>query len=53
MPTVNGSEWSASHPGRLASEEVATGNSCTGGWVSHRAKLTCDGEEKHLPLSVT
>jgi hypothetical protein len=39
IPAADGSEWTASHTGHLASKEVATGSYCTGGCVSHKAEL--------------
>jgi hypothetical protein len=37
--TLDGGEWSASHPGRLTPRERAPGTQWIGGWVGPRAVL--------------
>jgi len=44
------SEWSASYPGPLTSEERAPGEYCTGGWVGPRNGLNVVAKGKYLPL---
>jgi hypothetical protein len=43
-----GGEWSASHPGRFTSKEIASGTSCIGGWVGPRGGM--DAVEKDFVL---
>jgi hypothetical protein len=45
---LDGSECSASHPGRFTTKERAPGTHWIGGWVGLRAVLDFYGEEKNL-----
>jgi hypothetical protein len=37
--SLDGGEWSASHPGRFTPRERAPGTQCIGGWLGPRAVL--------------
>jgi hypothetical protein len=46
--TIDGSEWSASRPGRFTPRERVPGTSWTGGWVGPRAILDAVVKRKIL-----
>jgi hypothetical protein len=48
--TLDGGEWSASHPGRFTPRKRAPGTHWIGGWVGPRAGLDDVEKRKVLPL---
>jgi hypothetical protein len=49
ISTLDGGEWSASHPGRFTSGERVPGTHWIGGWVDSRAGLDDVGREQSFP----
>jgi len=43
---LDGEEWSASHPGRFTSCEIASRTQWVGGWVGHRTNLDAVAKRK-------
>jgi hypothetical protein len=50
MEALDGSEWSASRPGRALARWKDPGTHCTGGWVGPRAGLDTEARGKILCL---